>query len=336
MKILRRFISWEWMLIGVLIVEMLFFRSVSRVFSNLENLLYSSNDFAHIMLAALPLTLVIITGGIDISIASVMGLTSIVLGVTWQAGLDIFVAMVVALLVGVLCGLLNGLLVTNTDINPLIITLGTNFLFAGIATGVSRTFVASSYEGISGIPSKFTRLSHEAIGLIPYPMILIIILVVIYSIFLHKTRFGRTLYLIGTNPRTAYYSGLNVRAITTTAYVLTSLGAAMGGVMLSSYFTSARADLGSEALLPSITAVVLGGTSILGGSGTVFGTFIAVIILGYLKQGLLSVGITNDVSQVVIGGLLILVLAVKNIFIFVNQIQSTRRALRATEFSERR
>lgn len=336
MKLLRRFVTWELMLIVFLIIEMLFFRSVSRVFSNLENLLYSSSDFAHIMLAALPLTLVIITGGIDISIASVMGLSSIVLGVTWQAGLDIFAAMVIALFVGILCGLLNGLLVTNTDINPLIITLGTNFLFAGIATGVSRTFVASSYEGISGIPSKFTRLSHEAVGIIPYPFILVVILMVIYSIFLHKTRFGRALYLIGANPKAAFFSGLNVKAITTTAYVLTALGAAMGGVMLSSYFTSARADLGSDALLPSITGVVLGGTSILGGSGTVFGTFLAVIILGYLKQGLLSVGVTNDVSQVVIGGLLIFVLVAKNLFIFVNQVQSTKRALRASEVSERR
>ncbi len=336
MRVVRKLISWEFMLIGFLILEMLFFRSVSRVFSNLENLLYSSNDFAYIMLAALPLTLVIITGGIDISIASVMGLTSIVLGVTWQAGLDIFVAMTIALTVGVLCGLLNGLLVTNTDINPLIITLGTNFLYAGIATGVSRTFVASSYEGISGIPTKFTRLSHQAWGVIPYPLILIVIFVVIYSILLHKTRFGRTLYLIGTNPKAAHFSGLNVKAITTMAYILTSFGAAMGGVMLSSYFTSARADLGSDALLPSITAVVLGGTSILGGSGTVIGTFIAAIILGYLKQGLLSVGVTNDVSQVVIGGLLVFVLAAKSLFTYVNQIQSTRRALRASESLERR
>lgn len=336
MRAFRRFLSWELMLIGFLIIEMIFFRSVSRVFSNLENLFYSFNDFAHVMLAALPLTLVIITGGIDISIASVMGLTSIVLGVTWQAGLDIFVAMIVALMVGMLCGLLNGVLVTNTDINPLIITLGTNFLYAGIATGISRTFVASSYEGISGIPSKFTRLSHDAVGIVPYPLILILILVVIYTLLLQKTRFGRTLYLIGTNPLAARFSGLNVKVITTAAYVLTSLGAAMGGVMLSAYFTSARADLGSEALLPSITAVVLGGTNILGGSGTVFGTFVAVIILGYLKQGLLSIGVTNDVSQVVIGGLLILVLAAKNLLVFVNKIQSTRRALRASESLERR
>jgi AI-2 transport system permease protein len=331
MKLGRRFKSWEVTLILALILQMIAFRSVSRVFSNAENLLYSSNDFAHIMLAALPLTFVIITGGIDISIASVMGFSSIVLGVVWQFGVDIYLAMVIALLFGALCGYVNGVLVSNTDINPLIITLGTNFLYSGLATGISRTFVASSYEGISGIPAKFTVLAHGSIGIIPYPLVVVIFLMAIYSILLHQTSFGRSLYLIGANKGAAYFSGLSVKKMIVTAYILTALGAAMGGVMLSAYFTSARADLGSEALLPAITAVVLGGTNILGGAGTVLGTFIAVFILGYLKQGLLSLGVTNDVSQIVIGALLIGVIAFKNLFVFVNQRQMTRRALRSSE-----
>ncbi len=327
MRIYKIFRSSEFVLVILLISEMLLFRSVSRVFSNLDNLLYSFNDFMHIMFAALPLTLVIITGGIDISLASIMGLSSIVLGVTWQAGVNIFIAMGFALLVGAFCGFLNGYLVANTDINPLIITLGTNFLFAGIATGVSRTLVASSYEGISGMPKEFTALAHASFGSIPYPLIYVIVFLIFYSYLLHRTSFGRYLYLIGTNGEAARFSGIPVKRTVTLAYILSAFGAAFAGVMLSSYFTSARADLGSEALLPSITGVVLGGTNILGGSGSVLGTFIAVFILGYLKQGLLSVGVTNDVSQVVVGLLLILVIAFKNLIMFINQRQANRRAL---------
>ena len=331
MKIPRFLKTWESSLVFLLAGVILVFGTINDSFLNLDNLLYSSSDFAHIMLAALPLTLVIITGGIDISIASVMGLSAVVLGVTWQAGANVFVAMGIALLVGVVAGAINGLLVANTDINPLVITLGTLFLYSGIATGIAGSLGASGYEGISGLPHSFTQLAHGSVGPVPYPLIIIFGLVVLYSVLLHATRFGRSLYLIGVNVEAARFSGIPVKRVIVTAYMLSGFGSALAGTMLTAYFTSARSDLGSEALLPTITAVVLGGTDILGGSGTIVGTFLATLVLGYLKQGLLAVGVTSDVSQVVIGSLLIVVVAVKLLAADFNRKRLNRRALQARE-----
>ncbi len=331
MKVPRILKSWETFLVFLLVGVVLAFGAVNPSFLNLDNLLYSTSDFAHIMLAALPLTLVIITAGIDISISAVMGLSAVVLGVTWQGGANIFVAMGIALLVGIAAGAINGLLVANTDVNPLVITLGTLFLYSGIATGIAGSLGASGYEGISGLPRSFTRLAHGSVGPVPYPFIIILVLVGVYSVLLHMTRFGRSLYLIGVNPDAARFSGIPVKRVIVIAYMLSGLGSALAGAMLTAYFTSARSDLGSEALLPTITAVVLGGTDILGGSGTIVGTFLASMVLGYLKQGLLAVGVTNDVSQVVIGSLLIIVVAAKLLAGEMNRKRLNRRALQARD-----
>lgn len=332
MKILQKAIkSWELALVILLFAEIFLFGTLNESFLNLDNLLYSTSDFAHIILAALPLTLVIITGGIDISVASVMGLSAIVVGVSWQGGVNIFVALILALLAGALAGIINGLLVANTDINPLVITLGTLFLYSGIATGVAGALGAAGYEGISGLPRSFTHLSHGAVGSVPYPLIFILILTLLYSILLHWTRFGRALYLIGVNKKAAYFTGIPVKWVTVGVYMLSGLGAAMAGAHLTAYFTSARSDLGSEALLPVITAVVLGGTNILGGSGTILGTLVAALALGFLKQGLLALGVTNEVSQVVIGGLLVIVVVIKLLSSTLNQYRLNRRALQVRQ-----
>ncbi len=331
MTFLKKLKSWEAALVVLLIVEIFLFGSMNESFLNIDNLLYSTNDFTHIMLAALPLTLVIITAGIDISIASMMGLSAVILGVTWQAGANIFVAMGVALVAGVIAGVINGLLVAHTDVNPLVITLGTLFLYSGIATGIAGSLGASGYEGISGLPREFTKIAHGSVGAVPYPLIIVLLLVFVYSILLRKTRFGRSLYLIGVNPQAAVFSGIPVKASIVTAYALSGFGAAMAGAMLTAYFTSARSDLGSEALLPTITAVVLGGASILGGSGTIVGTLLAALVLGFLKQGLLAIGITSDVSQVVIGAILILIVTLKILASQLNQYRLNRQALRARE-----
>lgn len=328
MKLKKILLSWEMALAVILVAEILIIGVINPAFLNIENLLYSTNDFVYIILAALPLTLVMITSGIDISLASTMGLSSIVLGLLWKvAGIDVFAAAFVALLVGLLVGGLNGLIVANTDINPLVITLGTLFLYSGIAYGLSGSLVASSYEGISGLPSSFTSLTHNSVGLVPYPLIFVVFFAAMLWLVLHKTRFGRSLYLIGVNSEAARFSGIPVKWILVGAYALSGLGGAFGGVMLTSYFTSARADLGREALLTIITVVVLGGTSNLGGVGTIIGTFLASLVVGYLRQGLLALGVTSDVSQVVIGALLIIVVAAKILAARLSQARMNRKVL---------
>ena len=331
MKSLKIFRNWESALVGLLIAEVFLFGAFTPSFLNLDNLFYSTNDFTHIMLAALPLTLVMITSGIDISVASMMGLSSVVLGVFWLSGVNIFVAMGLALLTGILAGMFNGVLVAYSDIQPLVITLGTLFLYSGLATGIAGMQGAESYEGISGLPTSFNNISHGSLGIIPYPLLIVLAFAIILHVLLTRTRFGRSLFLIGVNAEAARFSGVPVRRVIIGAYALSGFGAALAGVMLTSYFTSARSDLGGEALLPIITAVVLGGTSNLGGSGTIAGTLLASLAVGFLKQGLLAVGITNDISQVVIGSLLVVVVAGKLGSAALNQLRINRKALRASE-----
>jgi AI-2 transport system permease protein len=177
------------------------------------------------------------------------------------------------------------------------------------------------------LPSSFTSLTHDSLGLVPYPLIFVAIFAAVLGVLLHKTRFGRSLYLIGVNPEAARFSGVPVKRILIGAYALSGLGGALGGVMLTSYFTSARADLGREALLSIITVVVLGGTSNLGGVGTIIGTLLASLVVGFLRQGLLALGVTSDVSQVVIGALLITVVAAKILSARLSQARMNRRVL---------
>ncbi len=308
------FKRWEFIIFLLLLLEILVFGFFNSSFLNIKNILYSTTDFAHISLVALPLTLVIITGGIDISIASIMGLTSIVIGSTWSLGAPIQVAVSLGLLSGIAAGTFNGFLVAYTDIQPLVITLGTMFLYSGIATGIAGSLGASGYNGIGDFPEGFLSFAYGSIGFIPSSMIYIILFALFLGFILHRHRLGRSIYLIGVNVNTALYNGIKVKLVIVLTYTLTGLGSAIAGILLTSYFTSARSDLGSEALLPALTAVVLGGTNILGGSGTIIGTFIAAIFLGILKQGLMALGVTNNVSQVVIGLVLIVAVAAKLFF----------------------
>lgn len=309
--------SWEALLFLALVVEIAVLGAINPAFLNFENLLFSTSDFAHVIIAAIGLTLVIITGGIDISGVSVMGLASIVLGLGFVAGVPIGGAMVLALLAGALAGALNGAVVANTDVNPLVITLATLFLFSGIATGLptlldflgfsaygSGGFEAYQYEGITGLPKVFTWLGTGNLGWVPLPLIITVLVALTASWLLRATRFGRFLFFIGDSVNVARFAGVPVRRVLVAVYTFNGVTAAIAGLLLTAYFTSARSDLGSEALLNIITAVVLGGTSIQGGSGSVLGTTLAGLVLGYLRQGLLSLGITSDVIPVIIGGLL--------------------------------
>jgi len=345
--LLKRIGLWELSLAILLVVEILVLGAINPTFLNLENLLFATSDFTHILLAALPLTLVIITGGIDISGVSIMGLASITLGLAWVAGVNIFAALILALIAGLLAGGFNGAFIANTDVPPLVVTLGSLFMFAGIATGLpgildklgftaygAAGFSAYLYEGITGLPRSFTSLAHGSVGLLPYPILIVFIFALILSVILRRTRFGRSLYLIGVNVDAARYSGVPVKAVIVAAYMLSGFGAALAGVVLTSYVTSSRSDLGSEALLPIITAVVLGGTDIMGGSGTVWGTLLAGLVIGFLRQGLLAMGVTSDVVPIVVGGLLVVSVALKLGFASFNQYRLNRRALRNREPGE--
>ena len=339
--------TWEFALVIALVAEILILGAINPSFLSIQNLLFSTSDFTHVIFAALGLTLVIITAGIDISGVSIMGLASISLGLAWVATGNIDLAVAVALLVGCLAGAFNGVFVAFTDISPLVITLGSMFMFAGIATGLpgilaylgfhaygAGGFAAYQYEGITGLPPEFGNVALGGIGWVPNPLIAVLVLAAVLSVVLHRTAFGRCLYLIGVNPGAARYSGAPVKTVLVGVYTISGFCSALAGVMLTSYFTSARSDLGNEALLPVITAVVLGGASILGGSGTVIGTLLAGLVVGFLRQGLLALGVTSDVVPVVVGGLLIAIVAAKLFTADLSLKRRNRRTYRALKAVE--
>ncbi|QIW18281.1 ABC transporter permease [Bacillus thuringiensis] len=303
MKYLYR---WEGVLIVLLLIEFILFSFISSDFLNISNLLFSTNDFLFIAIAAIPMTFVIVTGGIDVSVGSIMGLTSIIIGVLWMNGIPILLAVILALIISCLAGAINGIIIKMTDVEPLVVTLGTMFLYGGIALVISGGAGASGYEGISGLPDAFVQLANGSFIGIPNLLWILIVLTVLCTILFHSTIYGRHVKLTGSNENAAKYTGIKTKKVVIMAYILSGLGGGLGGAFLTAYFGSARADMGSETILPIITAVVLGGTLITGGKGSIIGTVLASIFIGLMQYGLQMTGLTNEQSNVVIGIILIL------------------------------
>ncbi|MEB3052863.1 ABC transporter permease [Bacillus pseudomycoides] len=312
MKYARGFLRWEGVLIVLLIIEFILFGLLNSDFLNISNLLFSMNDFVFITIAAIPMTFVIITGGIDVSVGSIMGLTSILIGVLWMNGIPVILAVIIALFISCLAGCINGVIIKTTEVEPLVVTLGTMFLYSGIALVISGGSNASGYEGISGLSDSYVQLANGSFIGIPNLVWLLFVLTVLFTLLLHRTRYGRYVLLTGANEKAAQYSGIKTKKVVILAYILSGLGGGLGGAFLTAYFGSARADIGSETILPVITAVVLGGTLITGGKGSILGTVLASIFIGMMQYGLQMTGLTNEQSNVVIGIILILSVIIRH------------------------
>ncbi len=274
---------------------------------DINMLLFSTSDFICIGIVALPLTLVIISGGIDISLGSTIGLCAIALGVLMQSGVPMSLAIVLTLALGLACGFLNAALIHYTGISPLVITLGTLYLYGGGALLLSGMAGATGYEGIGGFPDSFTAFANATLLGLPVPLVMFLVITLLFWVLAHRARFGRHLFLLGQNARAARYAALPVNGMLYGVYGLVGLASAIAAVVLVSYFGSARSDLGRDLLMPALTAAVLGGANIYGGSGSVVGTALAALLVGYLQQGLQMVGIPNQVSSALSGALLIVV-----------------------------
>lgn len=307
---IKKIPKWNLVLLLTLVSEIIVFGLINPRFWNINILLNSFNDFVGIAIIAFFVTFVIITGGIDISGGSIIGLTSVVTGILAQVvGLNIWVAVILAILVGGLCGLLNGILIAYGRVQAMVITLGGMLLFSGIALVLVGLSGTSTYEGISGFPESFINLANGKLLGIPNAVIVFVVMLVIAYTLLHKTRYGRYIYLTGINQNSAEYSGIDTRKIIMSTYVLSGLSAGVAGVILTSYLGSSRADFGAEYLMPILTAVVLGGTLITGGKGGVIGTALASIIVGFLKVGLQMGGVQTQYIGLATGILLIISVA---------------------------
>lgn len=318
----RRLLRWETALVVLLIVVGLVGEQTSPGFLTGTNLFYLGLDVGEIALLSLPLTMIIIAGEIDLSVASILGLTSALLGWLWNAGWALELIFPTVLVAGALAGALNGFLVTRLGLPSLAVTIGTLAMYRGLA------FVILGDEAVADFPASYTRYGTTPIPgtSIPYPIALFAVLAVVFGVVLHATPFGRSVFAIGANQEAAFFSGIRVRRTKFILFVLSGAMAGLGGIVFTLRFASARADNGAGLELAVVAAVLLGGVSIFGGKGTLGGVVAAVFLLGGVRSALILNDVSNDILNVVTGLLLIASVIAPNASAAIGRAVGRRRA----------
>ncbi len=248
---------------------------------------------------ALPVTLIIITGGIDLSVGSIATLAGVAGGMVYAGTESNVLAVIVALIVGVLCGWFNAVLVTKLKISAMVTTLATMYLFQGIARGITLG------NSVYSFPAS-TWLGNFEVGSIPIQLIFLLVFAVIFTILLSRSYYGKYLYAIGYNETAGRFAGIDTNKCKTIAYILSGLMSSFAGVIMLGRFSSLKYTAGDSMNLKVVTIIVLGGTSINGGVGTMAGTIIAMLIIAVLNSGLTVLNIPLDVQTIVQGMVLMI------------------------------
>ena len=297
----RLLLSREAAVVAALVAVILWAIYFVPFFGNQLTMTFLLLDIAPIMLIALPMTLVIVTGEIDLSVASVVGLSSVLLGSLVDHGWAVPAAMLVALLAGLLCGLINGFLVAYVGLPSLAVTIGTLALFRGIAVGLLGT------KAVTDFPQRWTSLAKAEIGGTGFPVIVVpfLVLALFFALLLQYSAFGRGVYDIGLNAEAAQFAGVSVARTKLVLFVMTSLVSAFAGIYFTLRFSSSRGDNATGLELQVIAAVLLGGVSIFGGRGKLPGVIAGVLLIGVLSSALRLQGTTVNVINIIIGVLLI-------------------------------
>lgn len=258
-------------------------------------------DATPVLFIALAMTPVMITGDIDLSVGSMVGLSSVLVGLMHSQGASIPVAALIALLAGAAGGLVNGWLVTRFGLPALAVTIGTLALYRGLAVGLLGTTAVTQFD------RWWTSLVKTRIGGtgIPMVMVLFVILLIVFVILVHFTPFGRGIFTIGLSKETAIFSGVAVGRTRVVLFVLTGTMSALAGIYYALYYTSARGDNATGLELQVIAAVVLGGVSVFGGRGALHGSVAGVLLIAVIAKALQLVNITSDVVSIITGVLLI-------------------------------
>jgi ribose transport system permease protein len=272
-------------------------------------------------LIAVGMTFVILSGGIDLSVGSIVAMTGVVLGGALHSGVPVPAAVLLSLATGAACGLLNGLLITRGGLPPFIATLG----MMSIARGAALLFTDG--RPISGFSGGFREISTGRPLMIPAPVLVMIVVYVVGHFVLTRTTFGRYVYAIGGNEEATRLSGVRVGLHKTMVYALSGVTSAIAAVTLTARLNSAQPIAGMMYELDAIAATVIGGTSLLGGSGTLVGTLIGALIMGVLRNGLNLLGISSFLQQVVIGGVIIAAVLVDSLLNTRSQKRRARRTV---------
>jgi len=305
---LRPFLRWEILLFVLLGGTIAFGAAVSPYFLESTNLFFICSNVGEVAIMALPLTLIVVTGEIDLSVGSMLGLTGVLMAELFKHGWPIWPAMLAAVVLGIVLGAFNGFLVTRIGLPSLAVTIGTLTLYRGIAQGILPT------DTIGGFPTYLTNIGVVPIPgtHFPYSIAFFAVLAIVFAVVLHATPLGRAIFAIGAGQEAAFFAGIRVKRVKFWLYVLSGMMCGLAGVLWSLRFASARYDSGTGQELFVVTIVLLGGVSIFGGRGTIAGVVVAVAVLGCLQTALTADLIPAQDQNIVVGALLVASVIVPN------------------------
>ncbi|MEM9632655.1 MAG: ABC transporter permease [Pseudomonadota bacterium] len=306
---LQRFLtSWELLLLGVAVAVFIINSFASPYFLDPWNLSDATFNFTEKALIAFAMALLIISGEIDLSVASIIALASTAMGFAVQLGADTSLLVLIGLGVGLACGAFNGFLVTGFGLPSIVVTIGTMSLFRGIS------YIVLGDKAYTGYPSDFAFFGQGYVWwVISFELVLFAVMAILFAILLHRTNFGRAVYVIGNNPVGALFSGIRVSRVKFTLFLLTGLMSGVAAICLTSRLGATRPSIAFGWELEVVTMVVLGGISILGGSGTIPGVVIAAFVMGMVTFGFGLLNVPGIVMSIFIGLLLIAVIALPRI-----------------------
>ncbi|MCX2725247.1 ABC transporter permease [Roseibium salinum] len=306
---LHRFlISWELLLLCVAVAVFILNSFASPYFLDPWNLSDATFNFTEKAMIAFAMALLIISGEIDLSVASIIALTSTAMGFAVQMGADTPLLVLIGLCVGLACGAFNGLLVTGFGLPSIVVTIGTMSLFRGIS------YIVLGDKAYTGYPSNFAFFGQGYVWwVISFEFVLFALLAVLFAVILHRTNFGRAVFVIGNNPVGALFSGIQVARVKFTLFLLTGVMSGVAAICLTSRLGATRPSIAFGWELEVVTMVVLGGVSILGGSGSIPGVVIAAFVMGMVTFGFGLLNVPGIVMSIFIGLLLIAVIALPRV-----------------------
>lgn len=287
-------------LLLLLVAVLVFFSFQSPYFLSVDNFMNVLNQMTEIGLIAIPMTLVIISGAMDLSVGSILGLSALVMGMAYQSGMNIWFSIVVALLVGVLSGAVNGYLIARHRMQAIVVTIGMLVMLRGLI------YVLNEGRPVSGYPDAFYFLGQGYVLGLPFNALFLIVMFALFMVIMKRTRFGRYVYGLGNSEEAVRYSGVPVVRLRFLLFVLSGLFSALAGVFMVSRLASAEAMSGTNIELDVITAILIGGTHIFGGRGSLGGTFLGLLLIVFLRNGLNLMGV-SVLYQAVILGILVLI-----------------------------
>ena len=307
----------QYRLLGLLVILMIVMGFLAPgKFLTVRNFKNMGFQMAEFGILAIGMSVVIMTGGINLSIVNSAMLASIVSAMAMRALYNggegmadvpvILIGLLITIVIAVVCGAVNGFFVAYVGVLPILVTLGTQTVFDGVSLNITRG------SGISGFPKLFQRIGAGTLGQVPYTILIYAVVIVVAYLMIERSRWGISIYMVGGNEKATRFSGINTRKTVMGVYIFSAVLSGLAGVLMTSRYNSAKADYGSSYTMQAVAATVLGGTSINGGSGHVLGTVIAVAIIQAISSGFNILGINRNFTDIATGLILVGVLGMNH------------------------